>query len=329
MADVRNILFVRTDRIGDLLMNVPVLRRLKSNYPDSRLTLLADSSAAQIVSSQPDIDEIIRLDKGQLKNFGGRLKLFADLWKRKFDCIVVSNPSKLFHSISFLLGIPLRVGLDRKWGFFLNHKMPDRKDDAACHEIDYNLELVDSICPEPWDGKIILGFDEDYGTKETHVQHRPEPRDLGSYIVLHMFTSNPKKSWDVSKIRALTQEILQKTPFRIVFVGEGAALAVWENLDEAFGERITDLCGKTTLGELAVILKNSECLVSLDSGPYHVAWMQGIPVVGIFIKDEGLSSPKRWGAYPGFSKSKEIHKVRDEITLDEVVEGVLECTRRS
>ena len=85
--------------------------------------------------------------------------------------------------------------------------------------------------------------------------------------------------------------------------------------------RIKNLTGKTTLVELASILKNSKLLISGDSGPVHLACAVGTPVIALFRNDIPGKGPKRWGPWGEGNVVIEKKSLLD-ISVDEVFKAI-------
>src|SRR5690625_3829714 len=66
--DVRHLLCIRLDNLGDVLMTTPAMRAFKQTRADRELTLLASSSGAQLAPYLPDIDRVITYDAPWVKN---------------------------------------------------------------------------------------------------------------------------------------------------------------------------------------------------------------------------------------------------------------------
>jgi len=327
MKLISNILVIRTDRLGDLLMNVPLIRRLRLSFPKARITLLCDTVYREVLSRQPDLDDIIPVEVSALNTLEGKRRLFLTLREKRFDAVIVSNPGKFFHAMSMALGARVRVGLGRKFGFFLNRAIPDLKAESLKHEIDYNLELVDDVCSEPWDGQISLGFNRN-SENENPFKTFGLAEDSKT-VAVHMTTTNVKKQWPVERFAGVIKTLVEDRDLQVLALGDGSNRELLQRLGLEREVRFRDLIGKTSLLELASLLGRVHCLLSLDSGPYHLAWMQKVPVVGIFLKECPGSNPTRWGVYPGFVKSRQIYERSDEITEDEVVAAVYECLGRT
>src|SRR3989338_7514686 len=102
MARVHKILFVRTDRIGDVLMNLPAIRAMRKSYPKSWITLALDSRVAPLLKGHRDIDELMPVHTGDWKNKPAyRFKILREICAAKFNAAIVSNPDKYFHALTF------------------------------------------------------------------------------------------------------------------------------------------------------------------------------------------------------------------------------------
>ena len=63
LKEYRNILVINLMHLGDLMLVTPVLRTLRANYPQARITLLADKKLRDLVEYNPHLDECLLLDK--------------------------------------------------------------------------------------------------------------------------------------------------------------------------------------------------------------------------------------------------------------------------
>jgi len=322
---ISKILIIRTDRLGDFLMNVPVIHRLRENFPEAEITVVCHPQNRELAGIHAYVDRVIPISLENLNSIRKWVRFYRQLRSHRFDCVVLTQPHKYFHLLAYLLGIPLRIGFRRKWGFLLNVTQADQKGRSEKHEIDYNLALLDPICPQPWSKEIDFGWNA--AVRQSEILNRFSLRKDQQRIVFHVTTSNDEKRWPLERFRAVIGKLLEDGRFQVVLVGGESSDEVKRviHFDSPAGSFV-DLAGKTSLLELAALLKQAHCVVSLDSGPYHLAWMQKVPVVGIFIKEAQGSNPRRWGVYPGFVRCRQIENSADEITGNEVLDAVLSCT---
>lgn len=323
---IRKILFVRTDRLGDLLMNLPVIHRLKQNHPHATLTLVCHAAWEPLFHHHLDVNRVVGIDSAKVSRGGAeRRALLRDLGRERFDCAVVTAPSKEWHWATFRLGIRTRVGFDRKWGFLLTHRTPDRKAVSGRHEVDSNLEAVDGLCPERWNGRMGLGLD-----LHPRADELLAPLGLAAgkkRIVFHLSSSNPRKEISPAAFAGVISRLLERPRHQVIVVGADAGTGRAAEMLKIFeGEpRFVNLIGRTTVTELALLIKEAQCVVSTDSGPLHLAWVQGVPTVALFVTGVEGSDPRRWGAYPGFATSRTLQAAPDAFDPEAILEAIRQC----
>ena len=305
--------------MGDVLMNLPALGVIRRNYPKAWLTLLVDRPVAGLFKDHPDLDEIMTIDARQIaEKAAARRTLLNKIRGAHYDLAIISNSGKFFHWLSFACGIPLRVGWRRKWSFFLNRTLVDQKARGLSHEIDANLSLVYLVCPEMWDGTARLVSDEKTTFKIKGLLDNA--RAVKPTIVIHTGTSNPEKRWSKENFIELCRRIQERGVGSLTFIGAEEEAALAREIMSHLRYEALDLTGKTSLQELVALFLDERvsALVSSDSGPVHVAWMSGKPVVAFYASNAPGSDPARWG--PRDQKSEVIFKAMNEITADEAFE---------
>lgn len=319
----KRILLIRTDRFGDLLMTLPIVRRLRSNFPQAKITVLCASVNEPLLHYHLDITDIQTVHPDHLK-FNNLPTFFRKIIGMHPDCIVMPQSNKWYHLAAFLSGASIRIGFKRKWGFLLTNSISDTKAESGLHEIDSNMKLLDLLCAKPWDKCADLGF-------ETCEEAFEIPEKLGIRqekisIAFHMSSSNPVKQWPIGSFKKVMDHFLKRGRYQVVLVGSEKTDEMRRLLNFNPEAHVVDLLGKTNFKELALILRSVKCLVSLDSGPLHLAWMQGTPVVGIFIKGAVGSNPTRWGVYPGIVPNKQFYDPAEALAPSMVIEAVEEIT---
>ena len=287
---MKNILAVRNDRFGEFLLNIPALRALKETNPESKLTVAVDSSVKELAGVIECVDEVLIWN--EVKD---------NLKKYKFDLCVILNPTKEAHLACFWARIPVRVGYARKLGFLLTRKIKDEKHLGLKHEVDYNLELVSLVGAKTKDRSLRLKIIND--PKFTASQ----------FVAIHPLTSDPVKQWPLENFRNLAIKV-SELGLNVVIVGSGKEKEYFDNL----GKNIPNLINKTTLIELASLLKSCKVLVSGDSGPMHLAAAVGTPVVALFRNDLPGKTAKRWGPWGNGHAVVENGKLKD-ISVKDII----------
>ncbi len=315
---VKNIVVVRDDRFGEFLLNIPAFRALESTFPNAKVIALVNPSVEELAESLGYFEEIITWGPGK-HSIKDKLGLIRQLKSIKPDIVLMLNPSKEMNILTFLAGIPVRVGYDRKLGLLLTHKIKDLKHLGQRHEVEYNLELVSLVGAKTEDTSLSLKVDS--GTIDTVSKELGLDDPVASYIAMHPWSSDEIKKWSVGNFQELSRRILSGLKVKLVLVGAGEHLAESKSIFGEMGDNFINLTGKTSLVQLAAVLKKCRLLITGDSGPMHLACAVGTPVVAIFRNDIPGKSPKRWG--PWGSGNIIIQKSNlYEITVDAVLDGV-------
>lgn len=314
---VNKILAVRNDRFGEFLLNIPALNALKRKYKGVKLTLVVDPYVRELAQAIACVDEVITWERGRHRVFE-MLRFSAKLKKQKFDLCVILNPSKEFNIISFLAGISKRIGYVRKWSFLLTDKIIDNKRKALKHEVEYNLELVSLVGAQSADKLLSLNIDDsliDYMIKNLGVEEGV------NLIAIHPFTSDSIKQWPIENFARLSGKLISEFNTRVIIVGSRQEISKEKIFLEINDNNVVNLIGKTSLIQLAAILKRCKLLISGDSGPMHLAASVGIPVVALFRSDISAKSSKRWGPW-GNNHSVIGKSSLSSISVEEVINKV-------
>src|SRR3989338_9159753 len=136
---VRRVVFIRTDRLGETLLNLPVVATLKAALSNTTLALLVHPELRDLLTAARDVDQVLSYEEAQGRWWVARAVRLANVLRsHHFDLAIVSNPKKELHLAVRLAGIPLRVGYARKWGrWLLTHHLDDRKALGERHEVEY------------------------------------------------------------------------------------------------------------------------------------------------------------------------------------------------
>ena len=183
--------------------------------------------------------------------------------------------------------------------------------------MDLNLDLVSLASDKAWDGTIRLPVDF---AASTHLENLLAKDGLSHQDILavHVGTSNPEKRWSAKSFAKLCDLVQSDGSLRVVLVG-GVEEKTYSSDVASLSQRpLIDWTGLLKLQELAALFNHPRvrALVSSDSGPVHIAWISGTPVVALYAKNAAGSNPARWG--PRDHRSEVIYKSMKDISADEV-----------
>ena len=309
---LNRILIARTDRIGDVLLSTPVIKALRHKYPQAYISMMVAPYAKDIIEGNSYLDEVIIYDKdGKHKSWLRSLKFASRLKKKKFDLAVILHPTNRVHLLAFLAGIPKRLGYNRKLGFLLNEKKEHKKQEGLMHEAEYNLELLK-------DGPLRIKSSERI---QLFMPIKPESEEWvddlfekfgisqsDKLLGLNPGASCPSKLWPLERFAEVALKLTKQHNLKILVLAgpKDILLADKIALYQGLKGKVINFAGKTSISQLASILKRCALFISNDSGPVHIASALGTPVISIFGRNQPGLSPKRWG--PLGKRDRYLHK---------------------
>jgi len=280
--NVRNLLVMRLDNIGDVIMVSPAFRSLKENLPDAKITLMASPAGALTAPLLPGIDHVLPWrvlwqDLGRL-NFDPtrEWQLIETLRQHQFDAAIIftsfaqsPHPAAL---ICNLAGIGLRLGESKEQDFSLTHAIPPAPDDI--HQVDRNLRLIESVGFQVRDRRLTLT-----------IPANPNPITK-PYFVLNPWTSCQSRNYDPIRFAHAARQLNNITGWEVVVTGVEKDRDRAHPLLEILGDCAIDLIGKTTLSELVSLVANAKLILTNNTSTMHIADATQTPNVVMFAGTE-------------------------------------------
>jgi len=304
----RRILIVRTDRLGDVLLSTPVIKALRQEFPQSYISMLVSSYTQDVLDGNPDLDEIITFDKDAKDTSGWWpvFKFIQGLRKKKFDLAIILHPTVRMHLLTFLSGIPRRLGYDRKFGFLLTDRIKHTKQAGQKHESEYALDLVRYLGIEAIDKTLFMPIKQESEKWVETLFKEAGIKDNDRLLAIHPAASCPSKIWPGERFAEIADQLAGQYGFKVVIVSGAKDTQKAEVMIKNMRTKALNLAGKTSISQLASLLNRCQLFISTDSGPIHVASALGVPVIAIFGRSQAGLSPQRWG--PLGAKNKVLHK---------------------
>ena len=288
-----NILIVRTDRIGDVVLSLPMVSVLRASFPAAQISMLLRSYTKPLAEGYRGLDRIVLYDeKGIEKPFG---KMVKELKREKFDTAVVSYPTFRLALLMFLSRIPNRVGTGYRWySFLFNVRVYEHRKTAEKHEAEYNLSLLKTLgCDVPPVPAISLPISKEDEQGAEQIRVALNLRKGEKAAVLHPGSGGSARDWSVENFAELTR-LLSNDGFQVVISGGPGESTLVDHVVSKSGNKGIPLTNIRNLKLLAAFLKSVDIFVSNSTGPLHVAAVVGTPVIGLYPPIVACS-PIRWG----------------------------------
>lgn len=295
--EFKNILVVRTDRIGDVVLTTPVLEALRKAYPTARITMMVTPVTKDIVEGNPSLNEIIVFDKkGKDKGFFNFWRFIHMLRAKKFDLALNYHLKARMNLMLFHAAIPHRIGFkNNKFGFLLTEQYLDPRTSGRRHEAEYCLDLLKHIGIEtPTELHLCVGVKEE---SERWAEEALEAHGISlmeKLFAFHPGASCISKRWPPERFAEVADRLAEKHKARILLVGAGDSQLIAREVLLSMKQPVFDFTGKTTVSHLISLLKRCSLLISNDSGPVHLAVGVGTPVISIFGRNQPGLSKTRW-----------------------------------
>lgn len=289
----RNVLAVRLDALGDVLMTTPALRAVRGSLPGATLTLLTSPAGAAVAPYVPEIDRTLVRSVPWMKATDGalprdELRWIERLAAERFDAAIVftvHTQSPLPAALElWLAGIPLRLAHCRENPYdLLTDWIPDPEGDQPTrHEVRRQLDLVAAVGLATEDSGLSFRVPPDDVRRLRDRLADADLRPGGDWAVLHPGASAPSRRYPADGYLAAARRLAEEDGFRFVLTGSADEADLVASIAEPLGDAAIRLDGRLSLGELAAVLTVAPVLISNNTGPVHLAAAIGTPVVDLY-----------------------------------------------
>ncbi|MBN2453901.1 MAG: glycosyltransferase [Candidatus Omnitrophica bacterium] len=304
----QNILVIKMSSIGDVILSVPSLRAIREKYPDAVIKVLVGLASREALDGCPYINDRIVCDfKGKHKGPAGLWRLTREIQKECFEIVFDLQNNRKSHILAFLSGASLRYGYDNgKFSFLLNRRIRD--DAPYLDPIEHQFRTLRMAGVKASDKALALWpspADESFADKFLR-DNWLKPGQLIIGINVSASQRWVSKNWPAAHIAGLCDAIAKEEGARVVLTGAKEDAGLAEAIARAAKSKPIVASGKTSISELAALMKRFRVFLTPDSAPMHIASAVGTPFVALF----GPTDPARHVAVSKncviLSKAKEL-----------------------
>jgi ADP-heptose:LPS heptosyltransferase len=294
---VRRLLAVRLDNIGDVVMLGPSLRALRAALPSAEITLLGSPAGSEAAPLLPWLDAVLAertvwqdASAAMPVDSERELRLVGAIRDRGFDAAIIftsfsQSPFPPAYAC-YLAGIPIRLGQSRAFGGSLLTQTVKPPPDST-HGVDRNLHLLRAAGFRAAGNELQLVIPADV---ERDADDLLRGHGLGpdsAFLALAPGASCPARSYDPDRFAAAMRLIMQACALPVVIVAAPREIAIARQIQAALPTLpVVSLAGETSVPQLAAVLRRATLVVANDSGPMHIADAFGRPMVILFSGTE-------------------------------------------
>jgi len=295
MDEQPKILITRLSHIGDCVLTLPMVNRIKDRFPKSVISWAIESPTQKLLAGHQAVDEFIVVPKSWLKKPSAWRDLRKQFKQRKFDIAIDPQGITKSAMLGWLSGAKTRIGIKGQWGRelspWLNNRLVQTQE---THLVDRSLELLSAMTggtdqdkkprfdfPLPDDA---LEFCDDFLTTQ----------QLNRFAVINPGASWASKRWDNERFGSVGSWLFRHQGLRSVLTWAGTEEQAMVNEIAAFDPDAFKIAPPTNLPQLAAFLSRAKMFIGCDTGPLHIASAVGTPCVGLY----GTTRPQDSGAWP-------------------------------
>ena len=300
--EARQILCMRLDTIGDVLMCEPAIRALKETF-GARLALLTSARGGAVAPLIPEIDEVIAYDAPWMKatsaplDGGAHRQLLRALRQRGFDAAVIFTsytqsalPAAL---LCCLADIPHRLAHCRENPYHLLTVWQEETEPVTQlrHEVRRQLDLAAAVGARTADERIRIAVPPAASLRVRKVLARLGVSDSGPWILLHPGASAPSRRYPAEYFAEAARVLTVQHGVTIILTGSTEERPLIEEIQARAGAPLHSLAGELSLIDLAALIQSARLLLTNNTGPAHLAAAAGTPVVDLYALTNPQHTP--------------------------------------
>ncbi len=292
-GEPRTILFLRIDRIGDMVLSLPALRALKSRFPRAKLTVLASPSNQALLRHDPDVDEVLVLNSGR-RRLLHLPALVTRLRRRRFSLVLdplpAEDPTVLL--LSLLCGADRRVGFGGSLRSRLYHTvLPPPPPTRHFRDLTCDLIRLFGNVDDPGLPRLVLGSEEkDFARRWFAEQGLAESAVIG----IHPGGYYPSQRWPLEHHVALIRLLKAGSPGQVLLLGGEAEVPLIQEIRRRCELDLPVFISRD-LRRAAALIARCRIFIGNNSGPLHLAAALGRPTVSF----RGPTRSGRWSPLGG------------------------------
>jgi len=288
--NIKKIVIFRTGNIGDIICSVPAMATIRKNFPKAEIILLSSPGkkgglgAKELLEKTEFLDGLINYYQEDIKNFKDKIGLIKRLRKEKFD-LFIELPQDLARLRTLIRNIIFAKSIKAKYsfGFQVNtirlFKQIQARYLRFSNEVERLLEILKKenlkinsisfpLAISEEDEKIVREFLDSFGNK--------------NFIAINPNAKREINLWPLERFAEVGKRLIDNYNLKILITGGKNDKERTERLKEMIGQGAISIAGKFTILQTIELLKNSQLLISGDTGAVHMAVVTKRPVLGVY-----------------------------------------------
>src|SRR2546421_10005477 len=307
-SQVKRVLAIRLDNLGDVLVTTPALHAIKTSLPAATLTLLTSPVGAQVARLNPDLDDVIVYQAPWMdpwhklpQDSQREQQMIATIHERRFDGAIIftsfrQSPLPAAY-LCYLADIPLRVAASIDGpGSLLTTR--DKHPERMMHEVECGLALVGAIGLQTGDLDLVLQVPEE---ARLQLAHRLSTQGIGSQhplIVVHPGCSMPARTYPWEMYAQVIDLLVAESGATVLLTGaedeRELVKRIVSKLRKDSRQAVHTFVGTLPFPALCALIEAADLTITNNTGPMHISAAVNTPVVALFAL---TNPPEQWGPW--------------------------------
>jgi ADP-heptose:LPS heptosyltransferase len=282
IAQIRKILLLRQDKIGDALISTPLISIIKKNYPDIQIDFLLSESNYFVFDNEP----LVKNKWKYQKRTGSVLKLLKNIRKEKYDFVLdlMDNPSTTSTLLCLFTKAKWKAGLSKENDFIYDIVIPMLPKKNS-HVVDRLIRIVTALNINPDKEKIEIK----YNTGSESEKLAGEFLDKNNIkdkikIGLNISPVTGEKFWGIDNFKKFIEYLSENYPdYFIIPLSQPGDKSVVKEIVKSYKNIV--LSPEThKFDEFAAIVKKMDFIITPDTATVHLASAFKIPSVVLYMQ---------------------------------------------
>jgi len=304
LENIQNILFIKLAAIGDAILLIPTLRKLKSSFPNAKITFMCSDINRAIIEKIPYVDEIINCRVYDfLKNPMKFYSFVKNLRKVKYEVIIDGGQWERINSmITCFARKDYSIGFKTKgqWKHIINDSVIEHS--RTKHELENFMDLLIPL------GIVPVNGEYDFDDLQLEFFLTPADRKFrDDFWIANKLTdktvicfhpgcgeNGKPREWDIDNYIKVAKRLYESDDsLRILITGTKLEHELCDKLYESISSFAINTAGEYTLEQTAALVERSKLMLCSNTGILHVSACVGTRTIGL----HGPTNPVKWGAY--------------------------------
>lgn len=298
------VLVTRTDRLGDLVLSLPVLAYIKAAHPQWEVQVMVAPTSVPLVEHDPNLAGVWTWTGVEDDATTDRLE--SELRAADFNAVLMLQYRKSLATLLRRAGIGRRYGPLSKWSSWLqlNRGTWQSRSRGRRHEMDYSLLLAGKLAGgSPLDAAPAPRLHLSDSQKELGRTFRTQWADDAQTVVfVHPGSGGSALDWDPQRFAGVANALAGLPDWRVFVTGSGADILAVDSVRPYLDDGIEVLLDRYKLREFLGVLSGGDLMIAPSTGPLHMAAALGLATVGVY-PPVATMSPDRWGPRGRFSQA--------------------------